>query len=63
MAWSYCAFGPVIQLGIPERHLERAVPHEFFDHLQRGAGIEELGGKGMPQRVGRIALVILARCR
>ena len=21
-------FGPVIQLGIPERHLERAVPHK-----------------------------------
>jgi hypothetical protein len=42
------AFGPVIQLGIPERHLERTVPHAFFDHLQRGAGIEELGGKGMP---------------
>jgi hypothetical protein len=44
------AFGPVIQLGIPERHLERAVPHECFDHLQRGAGIEELGGKGIKPR-------------
>jgi hypothetical protein len=41
------AFGPVIELSIPERHLERAVPHQFFDHLQRGASIEELGGKGM----------------
>ena len=45
------AFGPVIQLGIPEGHLERAVPHACFDHLQGGAGIEELGGKGMPERV------------
>jgi len=42
------AFGPVIQLGIPERHLERAVSHKFFDYLQRGAGIEKLSGKGMP---------------
>ena len=42
------ACGPVIQLGIPQRHLERAVPHACFDHLQGGAGIAELGGKGMP---------------
>jgi hypothetical protein len=41
-------FGPVIELSIPERHLERAVPHQLFDDLQRGASIEELGGKGMP---------------
>ena len=42
-------FGPVIQLGIPEGHLKRAMPHEFFDHLQRGTRIEELSGKSMPQ--------------
>jgi hypothetical protein len=42
------ALGPVIQLSVAEGHLERAVPHELFDHLQRGTRIEELGGKGMP---------------
>ena len=45
-----------IELRITEGHLERAVPHQLFDHLQRGAGIEELGSKGMPKRVGRIVL-------
>src|SRR4030095_16120392 len=48
------AFGPVIELGIPERHIEGAMPHQLFDHLQRRPGIEELGGKGMPKRVRRI---------
>jgi hypothetical protein len=28
--------------------LERTVPHQLFDHLQRGARMEELGGKRMP---------------
>ena len=28
------AFGPVIELGGAEGHLERAVPHELFEHLQ-----------------------------
>jgi hypothetical protein len=44
------AFGPVIELRIAKRHLERAMPHQLFDHLQRGARIEELGGKRMPER-------------
>ena len=50
------AFGPVIELRIAEGHWERAVPHQLFDHLQRGARIEERGGKRMPQCVGPIAL-------
>ena len=50
------AFGPVIELRRAECHLERAVPHQLFDHLQGGARIEELGGKRMPQCVGPIAL-------
>ena len=41
------AFGPVRELRIAEGHVERAVPHQLFDHLQRGARIEELGGKRM----------------
>jgi hypothetical protein len=28
------AFGPVIQLRRAEGHMERAVPHQFFDHFQ-----------------------------
>jgi hypothetical protein len=43
--------GPVIALGIAERDVEGAMPHELLDDLQRGAGIEELGGKGLPQCV------------
>jgi hypothetical protein len=50
------AFGPVIELRIPERHVERAVAHALFDHRQRGPRIAELGGKRMPQRRGRLAL-------
>ena len=30
--------------------------HQLFDHFQGGSGIEELRGKGMPQRMGRIGL-------
>ena len=47
---------PVIELGIPECDVEGAVPHELFDDLQRSPRVEELGGKRMPQRVGRIRL-------
>jgi hypothetical protein len=41
-------FGPVIELGIAERDVEGAMPHELFDDFEQGAGIEELGGKRMP---------------
>ena len=40
--------GPVIELGIAEGDVEGAVPHELFDDLQRGPGIEELGSQGLP---------------
>jgi hypothetical protein len=49
-------FGPVIELGIPECDVAGTVPHELFDDLQRGPGIEELGSKGMPERVRGIGL-------
>jgi hypothetical protein len=37
-------FGPLIELGIAERDVEGAMHHELFEDLERGAGIEELGG-------------------
>ena len=46
------AFGPVIELGIAQGHVEGAVTHQLFDDFQRRPRIEELGGKRMPQRVG-----------
>jgi hypothetical protein len=51
------AFGPVIELRIAECHLERAVPHQLFDHLQRGARIEELGGKRLPERISTLLII------
>jgi hypothetical protein len=49
-------FGPVIQLCIAERDIEGAVAHQLFDAFQGGPSIEQLRGKRMPQRVGRIGL-------
>jgi len=49
-------FGPVIALGIAERDSEGAVAHQLFDDFQGGPSIEQLRGKRMPQRVGRIGL-------
>jgi len=39
--------GPVTGLGIAERDVEGAMPHELFDDRERGAGIQDLGGKRM----------------
>src|SRR5262249_58975064 len=50
------AFGPVIQLRIAERDVKGTVTHQLLDDFQGGSGIEELRGKGMPQRVRRIGL-------
>ena len=41
------AFGPIIELGITERHVEGTMPHQLFDYLQRRPSIEELRGKRM----------------
>ena len=57
------AFGAVIQLRITERDVEGAVAHPLFDHFQGGSSIEELRGKGMPQRIGRIGLLLPASFR
>lgn len=48
--------GVVIQLGVAERDIKGAVPHQLFDDLERGPRVEELGGKRMPQRVRGIGL-------
>ena len=48
--------GVVIQLGVAERDIKGAVPHQLFDDLERGPRVEELGGKRMPQRVRGIDL-------
>jgi hypothetical protein len=48
--------GVVIQLGVAERDIKGAVPHQLFDDLERGLRVEELGGKRLPQRVRGIGL-------
>jgi hypothetical protein len=39
------------------------MPHEFFDYLQRGAGIKELGSKGVAQRMGGIGCRETRQCK
>jgi hypothetical protein len=51
------AFGPVIELRIAQRHLERAMPHQLFHDLQRGARIQELGGKRMPEGISTLLII------
>jgi hypothetical protein len=49
--------GSVRQLGIAKRHLQVAVPQQLLQTLDAHAGIEQLGGKGVPQTVQGVALV------
>ena len=40
------ACGGIIELRVAQGHADGPMPHELFDHLSRGTGIEEVRGEG-----------------
>ena len=41
----------MIELGVDQRGIERAVPQDIGDFLERAAALEQLAGKGVAQGV------------
>jgi hypothetical protein len=50
------AGGGIIERRVAQRHADRSMPPELFDHRSRGPGLEERGGEGMAQCVRRLRL-------
>jgi hypothetical protein len=48
------ACGGIIERRVAQGHADGPMPHELFDHLERGTGIAEVRGEGMAQRVRRL---------
>src|SRR5664279_5530695 len=49
--------GVVRQLGVAPGHLDTAVPQELLQTLQTHAGVQQLGGTGVPETMQTIALM------